>query len=66
MFLEQLCTIVVLLLWLKSTNRSSIDIEDIRTGFILYIYFFMKDILNVKNTNKSNIQPNISISKKNN
>ena len=46
-------------------NLSSKDIEGIRTVFVLY--FFMKDILNVKNTNKkhlSNIQPNISISKK--
>ena len=32
-------------------NLSSIDIEGIRTDFVLY--FFMKDILNVKNTNKS-------------
>ena len=43
---------------------SSIDIEVIRTVFNI---FFMKDILNVKNTNKkhlSNIQPNILISKK--
>ena len=39
------------------------------TGQFFFIYiFFIKDILNVKNTNKSiqvNIQPNISISKKN-
>ena len=35
-------------------NLSSIDIEGIRTVFVLYI-FFMKDILNVKITNKSNI-----------
>ena len=44
---------------------SSISIEVIKTVFVLYI--FLKDILNVKNTNKkhlSNIQPNISISKK--
>ena len=34
-------------------NLSSIDIEGIRTVFVLYIYFFMKDILNIKNTNKS-------------
>ena len=32
-------------------NLSSTDIEGIRTAFILY--FFMKDILNIKNTNKS-------------
>ena len=32
---------------------SSIDIEGIRTVFVLY-FFFMKDILNVKNTNKRN------------
>ena len=31
---------------------SSIDIEGIRTVFVLY-FFFMKDILNVKNTNKN-------------
>ena len=33
-------------------NLSSIDIEGIRTVFVLYI-FLMKDILNVKNTDKS-------------
>ena len=33
-------------------SLSSIDIEGIRTVFVLY-FFFMKDILNVKNTNKS-------------
>ena len=33
-------------------NLRSIDIEDIRTVFVLY-FFCMKDILNVKNTNKS-------------
>ena len=33
-------------------NLSSIDIEGIRTVFVLYT-FFMKGILNVKNTNKS-------------
>ena len=33
-------------------NLSSIDIEGIRTVFVLY-FFFMKDILNVKNTNKN-------------
>ena len=46
---------------------SSISIEVIKTVFVLNIYFFMKDILNVKNTNKkhlSNIQPNIFISDK--
>ena len=32
--------------------RSSIDIEGIRTVFVLY-FSFMKDILNVKNANKS-------------
>ena len=35
-----------------SMTLSSIYIEGIRTVFILYI-FFMKDILNVKNTNKN-------------
>ena len=47
-------------------RMSSISIEVIKTVFVLY-FFFMNDILNVKNTNKkhlSNIQPNISISKK--
>ena len=38
---------------MSMTNVSSIDIEGIRTVFVLYIYFFMKDILNIKNTNKS-------------
>ena len=33
-------------------NLSSIDIEGIRTVFVLY-FSFMKDILNIKNTNKS-------------
>ena len=33
-------------------NLSSIDIEGIRSAFVLY-FFFMKDILNIKNTNKS-------------
>ena len=36
------------------TVISSIDIEGIRTVFDLY-FFFMKDILNVKNTNKSTL-----------
>ena len=49
-------------------NISSIDIEVIRTVFILF-FLFMKDILKAKkkHTNKkhlSNIQPNIFISKK--
>ena len=35
-------------------NLSSIDIEGIRTVFVSY-FLFMKDILNVKITNKSNI-----------
>ena len=33
-------------------HMSNMDIEGIRTVFVLY-FFFMKDILNVKNTNKS-------------
>ena len=33
-------------------NFSGIDIEAIRTVFVLY-FFFMKDLLNIKNTNKS-------------
>ena len=42
-------------------NGSSISIEVNRTVFV-YSFFYIKDILNVKNTNKSievNIQPNI-------
>ena len=35
-----------------SMALSNIYIEGIRTVFILF-YFFMKDILNVKNTNKN-------------
>ena len=34
-------------------NLCSIDIEDIRT--VLFFFFSMKDLLNVKITNKSNI-----------
>ena len=33
-------------------NLCSIDIEAIRTVFFLF-FFFMKDILNIKSTNKS-------------
>ena len=33
-------------------NLCSIDIEGIRTVFVL-LFFFMKDILNIKSTNKS-------------
>ena len=43
------------------TNTSSIDIEGIRTVFVLY-FFFMKDILNIKKHKQkylSNIQPSI-------
>ena len=47
-------------------RMSGISIEVINTVFVLYL-FFIKYILNVKTTNKkhlSDIQPNISISKK--
>ena len=66
MFLEQLCTIAVLHLWLKSTNRSSIDIEGIRTVFVLYFFFYERYFKCKKHKQKhlSNIQPDISKSKK--
>ena len=31
-------------------NLSSIDIEGIRTCCFIYLFFFMKDILNIKKT----------------
>ena len=34
-------------------NLSSKDIEGSRTVFFFLFFFFMKDILNIKNTNKS-------------
>ena len=46
-------------------DESSIVIEVIRTVFV-YLFFFMKDILGVKNTKKhlSNIQPDTPKQKK--
>ena len=38
--------------WHETDNLSSIVIEVLRTVFIFF-FFFMKDILSVKNTNKS-------------
>ena len=50
-----------------SMKISSIDIEGIRTVFVLYIYIFHERCFKCKKHKQkhlSNIQPNISISKK--